>query len=129
MHRTILALLLLLLFSTACAARDSRTLDQVTAYPDAVVLEEAENAMADIMASTLRDFTSEVAESEITLYALPNDATWDAVSAHYDEATAQSDWVPNDALTMSYDDYRARGWRRPASATSNSSSSATSTTP
>ena len=112
--QTLLALGFMLAMLLVACNSAPRTVDTPPAFPGATELEEGENAMADLMATTLREFTTVEADIDITTYALPEDGTWEAVRTHYADAFAGSDWSVNESLAMEYDNFRSHGWRRGA---------------
>lgn len=84
----------------------------VPIFPNTSPLEAGQNSMADTIAETLDSMVGDQLTSEINLYALPAEATWDDIKSFYATELAETDWKTADELTQESTAINITGWTR-----------------
>jgi hypothetical protein len=109
-------ILVSLLLLCACAGGEPVSLSSFSLYPGATPAPSGSNFVADaVMSSIQQSLEDENFTSEVSLYQLPGDATWDAVQAFY-APQLDDDWKPVPELAQTAEGIDTAGWQRGGSA-------------
>ena len=103
---------LLLPFLAACGGGEPATMASIPTFPTATELQTGQNPMADTLAETMKSAISGNLKSDVKLYELPADATWDQVKSFYSEALGSGDWKAATELDTSNEALSTTGWKR-----------------
>jgi hypothetical protein len=105
-------LIVLTLGALAACGAPPVTMAEVPLMPQAGPLEKGKNPIADAASEAMdKALTSENLKSELKLYTVPADVTWDQVKAFYTEKLG-SDWKVSDQMTQESEAFSAMGWTR-----------------
>ena len=108
------AVLIMLAFGVlaACGAPPVAMAD-IPVLPQAAALEKGKNPIADAASDAMdKALTSENLKSEVKLYSVPADVTWDQVKSFYTEKLGTGDWKSSDQMTQESEAFSAIGWTR-----------------
>ncbi|MFL5803637.1 MAG: hypothetical protein ACJ8CR_18080 [Roseiflexaceae bacterium] len=96
----------------ACGAPPVAMAD-IPVLSQAAPLEKGKNPVADAASDALdKALTGQSLKSEVKLYSVPADVTWDQVKSFYTEKLGSGDWKSSDQLTHESDAFSTLGWTR-----------------
>ncbi|MFP4344426.1 MAG: hypothetical protein ACLFU8_07030 [Anaerolineales bacterium] len=111
---TLVVLMVLLL--AGCGGGEPTSMDDIGVYPQAEVLAEGQDTMADemrnLMQEALEESTEEGVGVESDLYLLPGGGDWEDVKDFYSGELDGSDWQVEEEFTEESEQFRSIGWSR-----------------
>lgn len=109
----LLAVGLLVVASLAACGAEPVVMGDVPVYPGTEALPPGENDMADQMANLIRESAGgEGLVTDVNLYTLPAEASWDDVRGFYEGELEGTDWEPAPELAQESEVFNSVGWSR-----------------
>jgi hypothetical protein len=106
-------LLVLALSALAACGAPPVAMADIPVHPKATPLEKGKNQIADTASDAMdKALAGQNLKSEVKLYSVPADVTWDEIKSFYTESLKGSDWKNNDQLTHESDAFSALAWTR-----------------
>ena len=106
-------LLVLALGSLAACGAPPVAMSDIPVHPQATPLEKGKNPIADAAIDAMdKALSGQNLKSEVKLYSVPADVTWDQVKSFYTEKLNSGDWKSSDQLLQESAAFSAIGWTR-----------------
>jgi hypothetical protein len=93
------------------AGGEIESMADIPAFPGTEPLQEGENVVADMTASSLETMLGEEVTTELEAYALPEGTTWDEVKEFYEDEISDDTWTYNTEISdETSEDLKMAAW-------------------
>jgi hypothetical protein len=106
-------LTLLMLVSIAACGAPPVAMSDIPVLPKATALDKGKNMLADTASDAMqKSLNDQKLKSEVKLYALPVDVTWDQVKSFYTDKLNGGEWKSESQFLNESAAFSAIGWTR-----------------